>query len=562
MKNKNELNYQQARTVRKQSLKDVIADELIRGKGLGSAITGAIGLKTQARVKGIKAKFDPLNLVKFLTFGSRLGPALYGKLFGRSQKDVEYFTGRAKPIGRGGQKLVKDEEEGDENTGGMKTILKQILTFLQKSHESDMTLREEENNLRESNKLDDDVRHRELLKALGARTTTEETATLVEKPKEDNGFLNGLMDSIRNMFKGISDKISSIMDNITDLLNFKKLLTGVFNIFRVLGWFLTPAGGVLLTITAAAGFLWVMKKTKEDIEANPYDPEYKDNPYAMKLRGEAETVKQAAAINQREALKKIPRREIADAVADPNVDDKITLDLYGATKQELQNWLNSDEGSRKGAVWQKMVPERKNLFQSNAETKRLETQSASAEAGQKPLAGMSGENLPLINIEPPPKVETIWDKLGKKWKELSTDEGREQRTNLPSNHPRSQAAQEEWFDTQMKIILEHPLNPGLYLDKARQEWERKYPDPNNPQVNKPLPPPVKDLDIKQNVGELSEELKDLTNQVAVNRKKVISIAPAIASASTSPQTQSRPIPMPSVRMAENSYKNAVYSSFG
>jgi hypothetical protein len=228
----NKLNYQQARTVRKQSLKDVIADELIRGKGLGSAITGAIGLKTQARMKGFKEKFDPLNIVKFLTFGSRLGPALYGKLFGRSQKDVEYFTGRAKQIGRGNQKQIKDGGgEGDENTGGIKTVLKQMLTFLQKSHEGDMTLREQENNLKESNKLDDEKRHKELLKALGVRTVGEPTATLVEKPKEDNGFLGGLMDSIGNMFKGITDKISSIMGH---MISFGEHIK---DIFKYLGSF-------------------------------------------------------------------------------------------------------------------------------------------------------------------------------------------------------------------------------------------------------------------------------------------------------------------------------------
>ena len=65
----NNLNYQQARVIRGQSLKDVIADELIRGKGFGSALKGAVGLKMQARMKGIKEKFDPLNIVKFLTFG-------------------------------------------------------------------------------------------------------------------------------------------------------------------------------------------------------------------------------------------------------------------------------------------------------------------------------------------------------------------------------------------------------------------------------------------------------------------------------------------------------------
>jgi hypothetical protein len=116
----NQLNYQQAKSVRNRSIKDLIADELIRGKGLGGAIGGAIGLKSQARMKGIKEKFDPLNIVKFLTFGSRLGPALYGKLFGRSRKDIEYFTGRASPIGERKKKItgLSGQGEGEDTVGG------------------------------------------------------------------------------------------------------------------------------------------------------------------------------------------------------------------------------------------------------------------------------------------------------------------------------------------------------------------------------------------------------------------------------------------------------------
>jgi hypothetical protein len=45
---------------------------------------------------------------------------------------------------------------------GMKDVLNQILKFLEKSHEKDMILREKENNLRESVKLDDERRHNDL----------------------------------------------------------------------------------------------------------------------------------------------------------------------------------------------------------------------------------------------------------------------------------------------------------------------------------------------------------------------------------------------------------------
>ena len=165
----NNLNYQQARVIRGQSLKDVIADELIRGKGIGSAFSGAIGLKTQARIKGFKEKFDPLNVAKFLTFGSRLGPALYGRMFGRSQKDIEYFAGRAKSVGDRAKNMtgMSRKSSGDDTTG-IKSGLSKILNFLEKSKDTDVKLFEKQNNFKEIKELEEKRRHNELMKALNS----------------------------------------------------------------------------------------------------------------------------------------------------------------------------------------------------------------------------------------------------------------------------------------------------------------------------------------------------------------------------------------------------------
>ena len=555
MKNKNELNYQQARIVRKQSLRDVIADELIRGKGLGSAITGAIGLKTQARVKGIKAKFDPLNLVKFLTFGSRLGPALYGKLFGRSQKDVEYFTGRAKPIGRGRQKLVKDGEEGDENTGGMKTILKQILTFLQKTHEHDMTMREEENNLKESNNLADEKRHKELLKALGVKTTDEPTATPVEKEKENDGFLSGLMNSIRGIIKGITDKIVNIkkdfekaMEAFKDFKMIKEFAQTVKKawpaLIAILEWFTKPFGAALLGITALAAFLLLMKQTKEEIEANPYAPEYKDNVYAMMLRKETSTIAEGASLNQGKALQPVNRSEIADAVMLPDsvFSDKDAREQYGMGKQGLQQWLIDNPSVK--------------VFQ-RPEIVGNPIRDAKAAISRKKDAETDARRFDVKQPEKQPERIKFVDTIKNFMIELNSDPN--PRDLLPKDDPQSTDRQNELWEGEKKIMMENlPWNWGPHMDELRRKLDMKYNNNNG----KPVPPPIKD-NIIDNTSQLMEDNLDLINQLAVNRKKVISTQPTnIASASTSTQTQSRPIPMPSVRMAENSYKNAVYSSFG
>lgn len=265
------LNYQQAKGVRNTSLKDLIADELIRGKGIGGAIGGAISLRTQARVKGIKEKFDPLNIVKFLTFGSRLGPALYGRLFGRSRKDIEYFTGRAKAIGSREKRIGALPSTSGEDTTGMKAVLNQILTFLNKSHEDDMILREKENNLRESNKLADDRRHKDLLKALGANVKTTGTATKVKE--SGNGFLSGIL----SMINDLKNQLTSFIDGIKDVLEFSKNLFSIFKsvgisaAFRILGLlgnplFLAAAIGVA-TLYGVYKLLKDTEKEKEELAA-------------------------------------------------------------------------------------------------------------------------------------------------------------------------------------------------------------------------------------------------------------------------------------------------------
>jgi len=67
---------------------DVAAEHLAGGGGIGGAAKAAMGLK----VAQLKHKFDPLNIVKKVTGGSRLLTALAGKVMGRSEKSVRSFA--------------------------------------------------------------------------------------------------------------------------------------------------------------------------------------------------------------------------------------------------------------------------------------------------------------------------------------------------------------------------------------------------------------------------------------------------------------------------------------
>ena len=569
--NKKELNYQQARTVRGQSLKDVISDELIRGKGVGSAITGAIGLKTQARIKGIKEKFDPLNIAKFLTFGSRLGPALYGRMFGRSQKDIEYFAGRAKPIGRGKQKLVKDgTDEGDEDNGGMKTVLKQILTFLKKSHERDMTLREEENNLRESNKLDDDTRHRELLKALGVKTAGEEpTATIIEKEKEDKGFLQKITDSIQNMIEGIKKKISEIVKSIEQRIE-KMLEKGLLGLASKLKKLLPlSALSWMVGIAAFAGWVafnaWLTKKFVDYITAQT-DKEIEV------AAAKGDVPKTEALFKKKAQLSDFSPLAIYGA-SQPDYDEAGTYDkTRGAIKKEAEK---GNEVAK--AALAKMDADYKNKKEQYIKNLNL-PQGTAPNPAQMRDADMYA--LDMIDINGgyafTPENQKLWDQYKenfKKWGKPTP--GEIERDEFMKNAIKEKFSQ-TWkmltapdpitedsvmHDKMWEVVKKNPLGPW-HFDKTvpgYNEWQQRRVD----RLNKSKNPEVVDKEKTGQLNTYQDEYAELLNKLANSRlERNAATQTAIASIATprkSPSPSS--IPMPLGRNLQESFREATYTSF-
>jgi len=86
------MDYGKAKDIRQQGLFSLMTDKLSSGQGTGSSIKSAISDKTQATFTGIKEKFDPMNIAKVITGGSKFAPALIGALMGRSKEDISYFT--------------------------------------------------------------------------------------------------------------------------------------------------------------------------------------------------------------------------------------------------------------------------------------------------------------------------------------------------------------------------------------------------------------------------------------------------------------------------------------
>ena len=171
------LSYQQARRIRKTTFSNLLSDQLLESPTISSAVKRTLSLKLQSKVKGIKEKFDPLNIAKTLTMGSSLGPALLGRLTGRSKKDIEYFSGRLRPISvRSGSKITAVPKEGEElvegrniNISGNKGINEQLLKIyklLKKSQDSDKRRKELDRNFDEERSSEAEKRHQQLLKKL------------------------------------------------------------------------------------------------------------------------------------------------------------------------------------------------------------------------------------------------------------------------------------------------------------------------------------------------------------------------------------------------------------
>ena len=90
------MNYQEAKNIRGKGYISHLTDKLSEGQGLGSAIKSTISDKSKARSMGLKEKFDPLNIAKFMTGGSKFAPALLGSMTGRTKQDIQYFAGSPK----------------------------------------------------------------------------------------------------------------------------------------------------------------------------------------------------------------------------------------------------------------------------------------------------------------------------------------------------------------------------------------------------------------------------------------------------------------------------------
>lgn len=181
------MDYYEARRIRKQGFTSALSRKLAEGdRGIFSSIGATISERQKARMVGLKEKFDPLNIAKFLTGGSKLGPAILGNLLGRTKSDISYFTGQ-RPTSTKINRLESDNAATD--------MLGKILTYMQNVNEENRKNKQKENNFKEELELERLKRHKELIAALSARQSVG-TATVVKVEQQGQS----LFDIITDMF--------------------------------------------------------------------------------------------------------------------------------------------------------------------------------------------------------------------------------------------------------------------------------------------------------------------------------------------------------------------------
>jgi len=249
------MDYRQAQRIRQRSLSDVIAANLVAGESTLGAVGKAISQKTAARFTRIKEKFDPLNIVKFMTGGSKLAPALLGRMLGRSQRDIEYFAGTARILSK---RSTASRLHGLHDEGSNLDILTSMYAFMKKTQENEMRRFELKRNYEEENKLEDEKRHKELLKALGGETIVGTSS----KKRTGKGFFESLFDFFSDL--------KPMLDFFKDLFKvFTKMGLGlVLNLFSVLGSpaFLMLAAGAA-TIMALRELLFKLAEVTPNMKA-------------------------------------------------------------------------------------------------------------------------------------------------------------------------------------------------------------------------------------------------------------------------------------------------------
>jgi hypothetical protein len=171
------MDYDKAEELRKKSFGSLLGEQ---EGGLGASLKSAISQKTQAKMTGIKEKFDPMNIARAV--GGKTGAAVYGKVFGRDQKSMERFAGTRK------KRISATDNVGNVPSGSSPAdVLGLIYRMMLRNAEDDKLQNELKQNKREEEDKEEKDRNQQLIRALTGRKKppTKKEKVKEKKPEEE-----------------------------------------------------------------------------------------------------------------------------------------------------------------------------------------------------------------------------------------------------------------------------------------------------------------------------------------------------------------------------------------
>jgi len=177
------------RAIRNTGLKDLFRENLLEGHGFG-AITKTLSESFEAKMMGFQEAFDPLSIAR--RFTGPLGATILGLATGRSDKDLEYFTGRrrTKPKAKAvsnpattGKKVgaldtatytsVPENQQRRFRKGdGTADLMARLLNLMKKYHEEDIKQHELDRDEEKARKKERADWNKEVIRAVGGKTAT------------------------------------------------------------------------------------------------------------------------------------------------------------------------------------------------------------------------------------------------------------------------------------------------------------------------------------------------------------------------------------------------------
>jgi hypothetical protein len=343
------MDYSKAKKIRSQSLKDLIIDRTLNGEGFGKSISSSIKDKTKAKLTGLKEKFDPMNISRAV--GGRLGAYAYGKLAGRSDKDMAYFAGvKNKTSSADASALtpvkndplvskVSDGENRPIRKGeGLSTIMARIFNLLKRQILEEKKEREIAANFEEEQEDERQKRHEELvdaLKNLGGGTATAEN--------KGKSFLERMIEIVKKILAAVFLKLKPLLTVLKLII--KAIALGKdLSTLRSIASLAMAFPGVALAValgTAAVSATNERDKRKADIERDPYQEKYLNDPRAMVARGEIKKESDAIEINRIKVTRQWKRTFVEGIVNGGQSEEQKKKILHVPDLEPVKEWLKA-----------------------------------------------------------------------------------------------------------------------------------------------------------------------------------------------------------------------------